>query len=674
VLVAVGGIVAWRPWRARPGARAETIPVVAIVDVDFIGRDTSNSWIAAGLAQMVATKLSRTRDMELIAPERVRQLRDRAQITAGSRIAPERAIDLAGRLGASWAVTATVVDADTALQLNFTIREVPSGSLVRTVSLGARNVLGLADAAATRLLDIAGSARSGPQLAEAETPNVEAYQHYIRYLQALSENGDVAVRELDAAIALDSGFISALRARMNVAYERGERAVQVRLDAAFQRAAYRASDWDRLSIAASDAQRSGNWARAEATARALVERFPRDPRAYQWLTNVYLGQGRWRDAERAALAQLALDSLATTAGRGPCIPCQAYQDLAGVRLGGLGDFAGAERTLRRLLELQPEVGGAWGTLAFALAAQQRYDEAFVIVQRSITLAGGAPAHRGGLARLMLMGRRYDDAEAVIKAMAADTSRAARGGAAELTYLLQRERGQFAASVQTLRGILRDYPERSQLALALAEGLARLGDYTAARRTIEGVSHTIFDATRSFTAPDLTSRAGDAARVFAWHHALLADAIAPDGDTTMLRALADSVEQVGAGSYYGRDHLLHHHIRGLIAAHGKRWGEAEERFRQSHWGAWGWTRSVVEEARAQMAQSRPSDAIATLRRAYAVPLDAMGRYVPRSELDYWMTLAFKSAGQRDSATVYATRVRTAWSAGDARVRAKLAELD
>ena len=673
-LVAVGGIAALQPWRARAGADSDSIPVVAIVDVDFIGRDTSNRWIAAGLAQMVATKLSRTRDLELIAPERVRQLRDRAQLAAGARLPPERAIDLARRVGASWAVTATVVDADTALQLDFTIRDVRSGSLVRTVSLGARNVLGLADAAATRLLDIAGSTRAGPQLAEAETPNVEAYQHYVRYLQALTENDDVAVRELDAAIALDSGFISALRARMNVAYDRAERDVQARLDAAFQRAAYRASDWDRLSIAASDGQRSGNWARAEATARALVERFPRDPRAYQWLSNVYMAQGRWRDAERAALAQLALDSLAATAGRGPCIPCQAYQDLASVQLGGLGDFAGAERTLRRLLELQPEVPGAWGTLSFALAAQQRYDEALVSVQRAIMLVGGAPMHRGGLARIMLMGRRYDEAEGVIKAMAADTSRVARAGATELTYLLQRERGQFAASVQTLRAILRDYSERSQLSLALAEGLARLGDYTAARRTIEGVSHTNFDATRSFSAPDLTSRAGDEARAFAWHHALLADATAPDADTTVLRALADSIEQIGARSYYGRDHLLHHHVRGLIAARAKRWGEAEERFSQARWGAWGWTRSVVEEARAQMAQSRPSDAIATLRRAYAVPLDAMGRYVPRSELDYWMTLAFRSAGQRDSATVYAARVRTAWSAADARVRVKLADLN
>ena len=69
-----------------------------------------------------------------------------------------------------------------------------------------------------------------------------------------------------------------------------------------------------------------------------------------------------------------------------------------------------------------------------------------------------------------------------------------------------------------------------------------------------------------------------------------------------------------------------------------------------------------------------DAIATLRRAYAVPLDAMGRYVPRSELDYWMAVAFKSAGERDSAATYTTRVRAAWAAAEPRVRTQLVDLN
>ena len=42
---------------------------------------------------------------------------------------------------------------------------------------------------------------------------------------------------------------------------------------------------------------------------------------------------------------------------------------------------------------------------------------------------------------------------------------------------------------------------------------------------------------------------------------------------------------------------------------------------------------------------------------------MGRYVPRSELDWWMSRAFAAAGDRDSAATYARFVKKAWKGVD-----------
>lgn len=53
----------------------------------------------------------------------------------------------------------------------------------------------------------------------------------------------------------------------------------------------------------------------------------------------------------------------------------------------------------------------------------------------------------------------------------------------------------------------------------------------------------------------------------------------------------------------------------------------------------------------------ADAVATLRDAYMAPVDAMGRYQPRSELDYLMSISFAQAGIPDSARAYASYVRT-----------------
>lgn len=70
------------------------------------------------------------------------------------------------------------------------------------------------------------------------------------------------------------------------------------------------------------------------------------------------------------------------------------------------------------------------------------------------------------------------------------------------------------------------------------------------------------------------------------------------------------------------------------------------------------------------EGHASDAIQTLRDAYMAPLDGMGRYVPRSEMDFWMSRAFVTAGQRDSAERYAKFVRTAWAKADPVMRARV----
>lgn len=53
---------------------------------------------------------------------------------------------------------------------------------------------------------------------------------------------------------------------------------------------------------------------------------------------------------------------------------------------------------------------------------------------------------------------------------------------------------------------------------------------------------------------------------------------------------------------------------------------------------------------------------------------MARYVMRSELDYLMALAFRQAGEADSAVVYSARVRSAWRDADPELTRLLAALD
>ena len=140
---------------------------------------------------------------------------------------------------------------------------------------------------------------------------------------------------------------------------------------------------------------------------------------------------------------------------------------------------------------------------------------------------------------------------------------------------------------------------------------------------------------------------------------------------LLRGIADTLEFACKQSYFGRDWVLYHHAKGLVAMRGGRYAEAEAEFSKAIWiNVEGWGRPVVELARAQMLAGRHREAISSLRTGYATRLDAMGRYVPISELDYWMSRAFAEAGQADSARVYAGYVERAWRNADPEVRQRL----
>ena len=186
--------------------------------------------------------------------------------------------------------------------------------------------------------------------------------------------------------------------------------------------------------------------------------------------------------------------------------------------------------------------------------------------------------------------------------------------------------------------------------------------TDARRLWEDFGHPP-TAGRSgqFSAPD--------ARGFTWAHALEADALLRVGDTAGGRAFLDSLVRVGQQSYYRRDWLLNHHVRGMLNFSEGKLGDAERELKAAEWSAGGWTRTNIELARVQLARGHAGDAVATLREAYLAPLDGMGRYVPRSEIDWWMARAFTQAGERDSAAAYAAFVRSAWEHADAGVRAR-----
>jgi DNA-binding SARP family transcriptional activator/tetratricopeptide (TPR) repeat protein len=643
-------------------------PVIAVLAVEERGADSTIDWLVDGLPQMITGKLAHIAAVDVVPPARIRALLERSGHLESSSIAHETARDLGRRVGATIVAHGTIGRDGANLVLDLTIHDVSSGNLVRNDVLTQHDALSLADAAAARILSAANVNAPGAQLAELETSSLDAYQHFVRGLNAgqaglLRESRS----ETDAAIAIDSGFITAIRQRIGMAIADNDTLLTRRLRETMRKHFDRATEFDRLDQEAGDAFASGERERSEALARALVRRYPRDPRAYQLLASVLGGHGEFAEAERVATQVLALDSLAMEAGTGPCPQCVGFFNIVTLHL-VRADFRVAADWGRRWIRAQPDAPAAWASLAWTYSYMQRPDSALPLIQRAVSLSGGDPWAVDQLARILLVARRYEAADSAIAGMEVNPSPERREAVADLRTLLDREHGQYRAANRVLDR-LEPSPKSSGLDVMIrGSNLRALGDYAGAARLYERSGHGPTEGPLQFPLP------GSSARGFCWHHALAADAIAPAGDTLVLRAAADTLEAACVRSFYGRDWRLYHHVRGLLAMRLGRYAEAEREFTQAVWTPIeGWARTTVELARAQAAQGRPRDAIATLRSAYATRLDAMARYVPISELDYWMAGTFAQMGQADSARVYAGYVQSAWRGADPEVRLRLAGL-
>jgi tetratricopeptide (TPR) repeat protein len=642
-------------------------PVIAVLVMSVQPNDSALVWLADGLPQMIAGKLAHVTQVDVVNPTQVRGVVERSGNTMHQPIGDGAARDLARRVGATLVARGAISRDGGNLVLELTVNEVGSGDLVFTDVLTRNSALALADEAAARVLSNIDA--SGPQFAQLETSSVEAYQHYMRALEA-SQAGRLSDwrRELNAALALDSGFIPVLRARIGVAVGDYDTELVRRLRETLARHAARATRFDQAEQIVNDAFVAGERERSEALARDLVRQYPRDPRSYQTLQGILGSHGKFEEAARVAAQAVSLDSLTIEAGSGPCNACFGLGSVVSFAW-ARGDLRGAAEWARRWIRSQPDGPSAWAALAWTYSYLQRPDSALPLMQRAVSLSGGDIWATEEFARMLLVSRRYAAADSAISGMESSPSLGVRETAADLRSLLERELGRFRAAMRVLDRMVAMSPGSSGFAeLVRADNLRLLGDYAGAARRYEAFTHPPYGGGPALPVPSTSARA------FCWHHALAADALSFTGDTISLGATADTLKLGCSKSFYARDWRLEHHVRGLVAMRGERYADAEREFREAVYSpVEGWSRTVVELANAQAALGRWRDAIASLRTGYATRLNAMARYVPISELDYRMALTFAQAGEADSARVYAGYVRTAWRDADPEVRRLLTRL-
>ena len=297
---------------------------VAVLYLENLSRDTADAYLADGLTEEIIIRLNQVPRLDVKSRYEVERFRGRAAQDPAS---------LGRALRAAYLVTGSVQRAGDRVRLRYEVIRARTGTQVASDVIDRTNSdLLTVESDIARQVATAITGQLHPEerkrLAQPLTSDPEAYEEYLRGLQALSSSYDevaqrAALVHFDRAIARDSSFAAAFAGiaagwvwladafvppREGYARARVAAARALALDSS-QALAYTALGFAALALDF-DAHE------AERLARRAVALDPRDSRGHQFLVEVLSAEGRLGEAIDEGRLAWQADSLVSANGVG----------------------------------------------------------------------------------------------------------------------------------------------------------------------------------------------------------------------------------------------------------------------------------------------------------------------------------------------------------------------
>jgi len=477
------------------------------------------------------------------------------------------------------------------------------------------------------------------------TASHAAYQLFAEGLTSF-QRGDFAAAEslMVRAADLDTTFALAAYYAAFSAQARFDDPVYRKYSGLAIRQSGHVTERERLLIRASFAEQLGA-PDALPLADSLFRRHPEEKAGHRLLGLALLDEGDFL----GAIPHLELARADTAQGRSALeAMIYAYQ---------MADSLDAAiRVARDWVRTEPGSAQAWHQLAAGYELADRADEALVANRNAARLRQGDIEDALLPGVVAMQTGRFDEAERVFRSPPNMGAAGLNPGRWDLVISLRNQGRLREALVEARRYRVGEDFGPGGLGGAQPEAQVRfeMGDYRSARALFDSIAG----------APTTPFSPARAARNRVWYLTHAASAMAAGGDTVTLERLADSVERVGRESSYGRDHLLHYHIRGLLAAARGRTADAAALFKRANYSlTGGFSRNNLEWGRALIALGRAPEAIPVLQGGLNGPPDASGLYATFADLHEQLGYAFEASGNVDSATVHFRWVESAWKNAD-----------
>ncbi len=636
--------------------RLPTDAVLAIGDVKDFG--PSDQDLVPVVRELLSTRLSQVPGLSVVSNARLFEMLGGYGYDGRASL-----LQAARRSGATEVVEGALYELpDGRLRFDLRRAALGDGAVSGAVSVEGADVFAVVDAAANELAEAFGLSAPLPT-ARRTAPPLAAYRLYEQGLRAYYLRGDAtaALSLFKAAVATDSTFAMA-------AYYAGEACLWVEPSChalylgRARRMADRATPQERLLISATFSEDADDPA-VLAVADSLASLYPDLPEGHRILGVALKWDGRFLEGARHLREAFRLDSIPMLGHAPRCTGCDALAELAAAYM--MADsMPAAERAARTYVRMLPGSSSSWNVLASVLDAEGLREAASEASRKAQEIAPSPPLNYAlaNAGRALRFGS-FADADEILAKVAAGGDPALGCEAEWWRVYSYRDQGRLRDALASARRLaVCGNPGDPLLPLTGVIVLFASGRYVEAARKFREMA-TVFgrDTVRS-----------KAARNRGWFLTQAAASLVAAGHLEEAAALADTIEALGPFSAYGRDRLLHNHVRGLIALAKGRPDEAEALLRQAIYSpVSGYTRTNLALGRLLLARGRATEAISIVRPALSGPLDASNLYVSRTELHELLALAFDAAGEPDSAAVHYAAVANAWQRADPRFQTRRA---
>lgn len=383
-----------------PGKRS-----VAVMFFDNQSGSPDLDWLREGLADMLITNLSRSKNLTILSRQQLRTLLDRTGHQSSEKIQLDEALDIAQKSKATILIMGSFARLGEQIRIEAQLHDARDGQMLaaeRLVVDQPAQILTQVDLLSAKLAShLGGSEREASAgLTSVMTNDLAAYRYYsLGVEKAQAVQNPEAIALLQKAISLDPDFAMAY-ARIGYTYvmswghyEEGK----PYLERAFK-LNNRLSEKDKLNITAWYAVANQDYTAAIRSFQEIVSRYPLEVEAYRSLGRLLRGENRHDEAIEILKQGLVIDSGAK----------ELYNSLGGV-YSELGRHDEAIAMYQRYVSLAPEEPNAHDSLGLGYQWAGRYQDADQEYERALTIKPDFEVSVIHLANTLYQQGRYREA-------------------------------------------------------------------------------------------------------------------------------------------------------------------------------------------------------------------------------------------------------------------------